>query len=215
MIVIYPFDNSTNFLNSIVIEDIIKSHIKDIHRNFSEENFVESLELVAEADSTNTIVYLGHGSSEELQMNINLSLNLDYAASIFSNKKLLLISCYSADFLNALNNKFEAGIGFGNIIDSKVDLGPADYVQYNHEDFKCIYEFRAKFVALLKNSLIEGYSNNYSFLELYNSLRIRINKIISQCSLSNDKTMRLTGLLMFDLKKNMVLKGNWNALLIG
>ncbi len=213
MIVIYPFDNSTKFLNPVIIDDVIKSNIKNIHTHFSDETFVESFEIIADSESTSTILYLGHGSSDELQMNANLGLTSDYASLIFTNKKLLLVSCYSADFLVALSNKFEVGIGFGNIIDSKVDLGPADYVRYNFEDFKCIYEFRSQFVTLLKNSLVEAYTGNYTFFQLYTAFKLRINKNISQCSLSKDKTARLVGLLMFDLKKNMVLKGNSKAFL--
>lgn len=208
MIVIYPSDPTTNFLNSIIFDDAIKQNIKEQYTVFHEDNFEDSLDMVAKHDSVNTILFLGHGTSDDLKMSNNVSFTSEYATSIFNSKKLILVSCYSADFLEALNGKFEVGIGFGNIIESRVELSPADYIKYNHEDFRCIDLFRLNFVKILKLTLAECYSSNFTFLQLYYSLKLRINKIVSQCSLSNDKTMRLTGLLMYDLKTSMVLKGN-------
>jgi hypothetical protein len=212
MIIIYPFDKTTRYLEAIVNDGLILKYVVNAYTEFTEETFEHQLDAVKNSDPSTVVFYLGHGTDEELQVNNNLDINFNQAQPIFKNKKIILLSCYSADFIESLNNHFEVAIGFGNILDSKTDLSYRDYLKYNHNDYECIYEFRSKVVILIKNSIIEAYINNYTFFQLYNSIKLRINKILSNCSLSDNKTTRLVGELMFDLKKHMILKGNSQAL---
>ena len=135
-------------------------------------------------------------------------IGLEDAKQIFKGKKIILLSCFSSEFITSLNNEFNTAIGFGNILTSRAELSPYDYNKYNYDDFRCIDDFKSKLVELFKTSIIEAYTMNYTFLRLYNSLKLRINKIICQCSLSKDKTVQLVGDLMFDLKKEMTISGD-------
>jgi hypothetical protein len=172
-------------------------------------------DLIANYDSSRTIIYLGHGTADEINVNTGIDsvIGIEDAKQIFKRKKIILLSCFSSEFINSLNNEFDVAIGFGNILSSRAELSYKDYTKYNHDDFKCIDTFKTRLVKLFKTSIIEAYSMNYTFLKLYNSLKLRVNKIISQCSLSKDKTEQLVGDLMFDLKKEMTFWGNSTLLL--
>lgn len=214
MVIVYPNDNSTRFLSSVV--DGISSKLNiDIDYHYVNLEPIEFyLEKIQETDPSRTIIYMGHGGSDELNSNngFDTAIPIQYARSTFKNKKIILLSCISTDFIANLKNNYQAAIGFGNIPTGPSELSPKDYKSYEEEAPKSILIFKEKLVNLFKNSIIEAYLLNHTFLDLYISLRLRINKEIANSSLSGDRTDRLVGELMFDLKKEMKLFGNYNTL---
>lgn len=210
MVVIYPDDSSTKFLQPI-IEGIYNNLKIEIDFHYVDLSPIESfLEKIREIDSTRTIIYMGHGDEDELNGNngFDTAIPIHFARNAFKNKKIVLLSCLSADFIFNLKNYYQSAIGFGNIPTGSNELSPKDYIKYNYESFECITLFKKKLAILFKNSMVEAYLLDYTFLQLYNSLRLRINKAVANCSLSVDKTERLVGELMFDLKKEIKIFGN-------
>ncbi len=211
MIVIYPKDKTTEYLNSILDESKLK-FISKMHNEFSDESFQTIFDLIKDSSNDLSIIYLGHGTAEELTFSSTNPCHYHLGMEMFKGKKIFLLSCFSADYIENLNGIYEVAIGFGNIIDSRSDVNYEGYLKYSHEDYKCIYKFSSEFVTIISSSLIEAHSKGYNYLQFYYALKLRINKQIALCSLSKDKTTRLIGELLFDFKKNMVLKGNVSAL---
>lgn len=212
MVIIYPPDPTTEFLSAI-INEISKLPIEIKNHDFHYISKDDSINQVKDLDSIRSIIYLGHGTQDELNVNNGEEtiISLFDARRMFKNKKIVLLSCYSSSFIKGLNNDYEVGLGFGNIPTSKSELKGNDIEKYNHEDYKCIDIFKLTLVSIFKNSILEAINLNYSFQQLYYALKLRINKKISQCSLSSDKTDRLVGELFYDIKKEIVLFGNHKA----
>lgn len=210
MIVIYPQDKTTEYLASIIDESKLK-FISEMHREFSDESFQRILDLVKGSSNELSIIYLGHGTDEELKFSNTNPCHYHLGMEVFKGKKVFLLSCFSADYINNLNGTYEVALGFGNIIDSRTDLNYQGYMKYSYEDYKCIYKFSSEFVTIISSSLIEAHSKGSTYLQFFYALKLRINKRIAWCSLSRDKTTRLVGELLFDFKRNMVLKGNVGA----
>lgn len=217
MIIIYPSDKTTNILARIVsgITGQLKIELECFDFNY--DNPQNTFDLIKNSDPFRTIIYLGHGTSNELNTNngIDNIITVYDAKRMFKGKKVILLSCFSSKFLDNLHNQFDVAIGFGNILSSRDELihQSVEYYKYKHDDFKSIDIFIEKLVSLFKDSIIEAYILNYTFLQLFNSLKLRINKTVSQSSLSRDKTDRLIGELMFKLKNEMKLFGNSKAII--
>jgi len=212
MIVLYPNDPSTHFLSDIC-KVISNSENVDVYfRDKDTLTYEEIISIVEKSHLSRLILYLGHGTSTEIYyFGTENVITSEIAQQIFKGKKLILLACYSSEFLRTLNKQFYSAIGFGNILTSRAELEPRDYNEYNHEDFKCISLFREKLVKLFIQSLTEARALNSSFLQFNNSLKLRINKVISECSISEDKTDKLLGKLMFDLKTEIKLFGDPHA----
>jgi hypothetical protein len=209
MIVIFPSDPSTKFLAEIV-EGITKKTNIEIELP-TLTTYEDAEKFIEQANVSKTIIYLGHGTSDHLEAGSGLNpvLTSHAAKKIFKNKKLILFSCYSSDFLSSLDNIFLSAIGFGNIRTSQAELNSYDSELYKHNGYEPIRFFREQLIRLFLKSIIEAYENKYSFIQLYNSLKLRINKIICSNSLSKeDETAYLVGKLMCDLKKEMMCIGN-------
>lgn len=215
MVIIFPSDSSTAFLSNII--DGISAHL-NIDVEYPQLHLFpieETINKIREEDSTRTIIYLGHGTRAELNTanGIDETITLHYAKRAFQKKKLILLSCFSSGFLENLNGEYNVAIGFGNIPTSKSELiNAAEYLKYQHENFKCLDDFKVRLAKIFKDSIIKAYKSKYTFIELYNYMRLLINKSICNCSLSVDEKELLVGELMFHLKREMKLFGNQNAL---
>lgn len=211
MIIIYPDNSTIKFLAGIIAKVSERLEIKIDYPQLNLRKLDEVFSDIQKSSPSRSIIYLGHGTGEELNDKVDSTISIGDARRIFKGRKILLLSCNSSDFINSLNNQFEVGIGFGNIPTSKAELTPGDYKKYNYDDFKCISLFRESLVVLFANALIEAQQMNYTFRELYDSIKLRVNKAICRCSLSKDKNERLLGELLFDLRIEMHLTGNWQS----
>jgi len=214
MTIIFPPDVSTKFLCPIVDAIAENLEVSIEQPNFILESKNEFYERITNTSIGKTILFLGHGTAEELKINANEGITSIDSLLLFKNKKIILFSCFSSEFLFS-NNHFEAAIGFGNILTSVAELSPSDYQKYNYEEFKCIGLFSQRLVAIFKSAIILSYERNYTFIQTYNILRLKINKVICDCALSKNNTERLVGELMFDLKNEMIIIGNSKAMING
>ncbi len=213
MIVIYPKDETTTFLSDIISELIEKAIAKIDFPPSESYSREEITTFLLASDSGRSILYLGHGTSSEIYYYIRKdgALGPDDAKRIFKNRKLIFLSCRSAEYLIAIKDNAKVGIGFGNILSHKREVTDPKDKKYEYDSYRCIDIFRDKLITLFKICITESYLSNYTYLQFYNALKLRINKIICSCSLSKDTTERLVGELMFDLRREMILVGNSNA----
>lgn len=203
MVAIFPKDPTTYFLHSIISFLVIES----VEPNWqSLENLVLNIQG---KDHSRTILYLGHGSASEINTNIGDDLIIDsyHGKKIFQGKKIVLVSCYSAQFIERLSN-YSVAIGFGNIPTSFNELSQGTKAKYGEYSERGVDLFKQFFVEIIRISIENGKDSNSSFLVLYRLIKLRINKAISDCSFSTDPSYKLAGELLFELKKSMIVKGN-------
>ena len=211
MIIIYPTDPTTKFLSDIV--DAAKKNILCEVDRVKPDFYKTTLELIDSIPQSRTLLFLGHGFSEGLYGGCYVAdgrlvlLRKDQGENIFKNKKVIFFCCRSSEFISSFEDTFEVAIGFGDIKTTKADLILAkDKKKYR--DNNSIKIFRENLIILFTNSFLESCRMNYTFLQYYNSLKLRINKCICKFSLSKDPDERLAGELMFELKKEMIIVGN-------
>lgn len=209
MVIIYPPDSTTEFLSNI-LNEIIKSGVEVKQHDFHYTSLDDSVDLVKCSDDSNPIIYLGHGTKDELNVNNGEDniISLYDAKKMFKNKKILLISCYSSSFIKSLNGNYISAIGFGNIITSEPELKGSQRTKYNYNDYECIEVFKKNIVEIFQKSIVEAIQDKYSVFELHNGMRLRMNKSLSKLSMSKNPADHLAGELLFDLKNEMVCLGN-------
>lgn len=215
MIIIYPSDPTTKFLN-IIVDKAQKTINCQIDR-VKPDLYKNTLMLIETTSISKTVLFLGHGFSEGIYGGCYVAdgrlvlLRKDKGEVLFKNRKVILFCCRSSEFISSFKDIFEVAIGFGDIKTTKEDLITAnDKKKYRAND--SIKIFRENLVDLFAKAFVESCQMNYTFLQYYNSIKLRINKQICRFSLSNDLNERLAGELMFELKKEMILVGNGNAL---
>lgn len=214
MVIIHPNDPSTRFLTCITEELVGQKKTEITCIQWDLFPIEVNLDAIQKVDQCRTVLYMGHGGPEELNRGIDTSITVADAKRVFKNRKVILLSCNSADFLANMDNCYDVAIGFGNIPTSMQELNPADDLKYKHDNYRCISLYREGLVRIILSSLLEGCVVNSNFLELYHAIKLRINKAICNCSLSTDKSERLTGELLFELKKELTLIGNCQSLLV-
>jgi hypothetical protein len=209
MILVFPHDPSTAFLKEIA--DKLKPFLsKDIDRAMPNE-YDKTISFI-DSSPNSTFLFLGHGYSDGLYGGCyvihgrEILVKKDVALKLFNGRRIILFCCRSSEFLSKVEGSFQVAIGFGNIKTSKEDLlTKADKEKYR--DPESIRLFREKLVTIFTNALIETITMKYSFYQFYNSLKLRINKMICKFSLSKNPNEILAGELMFELRKEMILSG--------
>ena len=204
MIAILPKDNTTYFLYDIISN--LEIEIIDPHFLSSESLF----DKIRSHPKSSSIIYLGHGTASEINTNTGPDTSIDaYAAKkMFYQRKIIFISCYSSTFITAIKEKIEVGIGFGNIPSSIEELSKRKRENYYQESSDAINLFKGFVVDIFKSSFHESVAFNHVYIDLYSAIRLRINKKLSFCSLSKERTYRLVGELLFELKNEMRLFGD-------
>lgn len=214
MIIINPTDPSTKFLNQII--ETAKKTISCEIDKVKPEEYKTTLDFINSTHKSKTLLFLGHGFSEGIYGGCYVAegkqvlLRKDKGEVLFKDKKVILFSCRSSEFITTFSETFEVAIGFGDIKTTKDDL-TSNHDKKKYRDLNSIRIFRENLVNLFISSFVESIEMNYTFLQYYNSLKLRINKCICKFSLSKEPNERLAGELMFELKKEMLLVGNGRA----
>lgn len=216
MIVVYPHDPSTLFLKEIV--EKIKPFITSEVDRAMPDAYDKTISFINSHQKA-TLIFLGHGFSEGLYGGCYVAdgkqilITKDIAIKSFRNRKVILLCCRSSEFIIKIENTFEVAIGFGNIKTSKEDLtSKADKEKF--KDYKILELFRKNLVDLFANSIVEATRSNYSFYQFYKGLKLRMNKAICNYSLSKDLNENLAGQLLFELKREMLIIGNEDTLIL-
>lgn len=209
MIIIYPSDPSTEFLQEIInnTNELVSKKINKVLPN----DFKKTLHEIKTSDGVTTILFLGHGFSGGLYGGChNPQYRTPFVSTIngihtFESKKIILLACRSSEYIDSLEETYHSAIGFGNIVTSQQDLKTkSEIFRYSNS----INIFRSDLLDLFSKSLNEAIKMEYTFLQFYNGLKLRMNKYICSHSISSNVNEKIAGELMFNLKKEMIIKGN-------
>jgi hypothetical protein len=212
MIVVYPSDPSTKFLQEIITntDQFISKKIDDVLPT----DYIKTFSKINLIEESTTFLFLGHGFSGGLYGGCDnpeyrtIFISTAKGINVFRNKKIILLACRSSEYINSLEGVYLSAIGFGNIVTSQQDLKTKNDIFYYRDS---IGIFRSDLLDLFSKSLIEAFKMEYTFLQFYNGLKLRMNKYICQHSLSKNINEKKAGELMFSLKKEMIIGGDINA----
>ncbi|MBN9483398.1 MAG: hypothetical protein BGO70_13025 [Bacteroidetes bacterium 43-93] len=221
VLIILPFDNSTVFLREItsyIKNKIDKAKFSIFYVDPTHESHLKCKNEIAELPKNSTIIFLGHGSSyslhgakdEKFELKNFISSREDQV--LFQSQKLFLLSCYSIEFLKRLDKRYlVAGIGFGNLptewdeILAERELDASAYADITENILK---EFKKLLINIIKFSLVEAFSEDHSFGDLYLRIRLRLNKNITSLLLSKVKQDQILARFLYNIKTDFYFLGN-------
>ena len=202
---LFPKDETTEFLRPIYDELCkIDSVIGFDNDAIEDDDYFEKLESLLQ--TTDAIIFLGHGSSDTLygtRLNPiidNKSGNLDY----LKDRKLLLFSCRSADYIKHYH--LSDAIGFGFIPTSKDDT--RDGAMLHNLDISCLDQpslqvFRDSIVRIWLRTLKHtNWDNTHSFISYFSFFtNIEIVNVLKSCN--NVAHYRLIADMLYYLKADI------------
>lgn len=192
---IHPEDETTLFLEPIgklFRENYIKVQPLD-------QSHEEAIQKIQAAEEKSIIIFLGHGtqnllySSETSAYEKKEFINISLSNSIFKNKNILLVSCFSADLINKFDT-YNCAIGFGNIISSieernaEAELFSGKYINIDKKDIDI---FNNCYVTSIKKSIKLLIESKINFHQLYTYIRLYLNKEINKVLLDKNLSNRL------------------------
>jgi hypothetical protein len=219
LILIYPNDSSTIFLNPILecvnsLNGIDNIKLVKTSNDPNGINIIETRQIISETSDDDIIVFIGHGNSSCLygppisvlkQVTLIDSIN---SKSILLNKQIISLSCWSADFLNEIN-VLKTGIGFGNIPTTWGEFNKARSQNklYKHYTPEGSAIYTSAFVDAFSNGLKDGLKNSFSVKSVYLYIKLHLNRSIDKCA-RGDSDHIYAGKLLSKFKKEMMLVGN-------
>jgi hypothetical protein len=183
--IIHPVDDSTNFLEEIYLYLQEKTDAEiNIHRLANKEDHASFYDIIPKIPSDEIILFFGHGTSfglsgartkeyEEIEFITYKQLK------VFEEKYVILLTCRSNQYLKTHFEEcaLSLAIGFPNLI---TDFEEVEY----HDDPERVEDikqedidiFRNMIVEIMKYSLEDYIVNNLTTQQLYNRIKLRINK---------------------------------------
>lgn len=183
--IIHPKDDTTDFLEEIYSYIKINTGVEiNLLRLESKEDHVEFFKLIHLFPNDELVLFLGHGTSTCLSGASTKEYELiefisEKQLKVFEEKKVILLACRSDQYLKVFfeNCNIKSAIGFPNLI---TDLNEVEYY-HNSERLSNIIQgdidiFKIAIVDVIKYSLEDFINNNLSFYQLFNRIKLRINK---------------------------------------
>lgn len=207
IICLHPDDSTTSLLSPI--GELFESYIR-ITPN--DEAHVSALQELNASGGRSLIVFLGHGTGSVLfgaetgDYPRKDFISRTEASDIFRSHDILLVSCYSATFLDHPIG-YNSAIGFGNIISSiqernaEAELVTGYYRPVSDHDIEI---FNNKLVECIAKSVELLLMKKISFSNLYNYFTYFFNKEISNILLNKSiHNRKEIAKLMFELRNEM------------
>ncbi|MBQ4442055.1 MAG: hypothetical protein II899_08150 [Bacteroidales bacterium] len=185
IVCIYPEDPTTAFLLPLYEHICSNMQAIGIHNDTTEED--DSLDkLYAEIKDARSVVFLGHGTSQVLYgsncANVVFEKN---NSDLLCNKRLLLLSCNSDQFIK--NHKLTDAIGFGFLPTSLDDARQTRTIHsiaiedLEKKDVEC---YNVSLVNALIHSLSETTLSDFHLFK--ERLRFSISREIVECLLNKE-----------------------------
>lgn len=211
--IIISVDPSTKFLYQIV--EILSS--KGVKHNLiqiepTEESYKQSFEIISNLDKESTILFLGHGQSNQLYGGEDIptfskkpfvKLN---EMGVFKEQLLFLLACDSSDLLKSSCriSKIKKSIGFGGLPTSPEEIEKDRKLALQNISNDCIDRFRQTIVETVSNAFLAYIKRgNNDFIYLKNILTLLIDKKINE-SIIIERNCALAELL-FRMRNDMTL----------
>jgi len=217
--IIFPKDETTDFLQEIIDHivdntdaDVVVHRIETINQHV---DFFASAQMMIPADAI--VLFMGHGMSSALSGAHTSEFAYgpfisDNQLSLFKERKVILLTCRSNEFLSnyGLPCGLKAGIGFPNLITDDYELiRPDEPERVNGVTNQNVQDFRRCLVDIIKFS-IEDYINlKLSFYQLYKRIQIRAQRQLIQYYNTNQNQGKLPyGKMLYDLNHGVQFIGN-------
>lgn len=217
ILLIYPQDETTNFLQGIP-DFLFERHGKDrfVYQRlgFDVKEHQECISLIEKFSENSLVIFLGHGRSDALlgaydyeRFDFVTPINLH----VFKRKRVFFLSCRSNELLQ---NQGIVGIGFGHLLSSPNELNENGlrqtysylYSQYGVPDSVAITQFNDLIVRIVRTSIHDYMVQNFTFKSLHLNLKLRLNKAIVKLIQENDPaSVRNVANLLLKAKTEMKL----------
>lgn len=207
--IIISIDPSTRFLFEIIKNlesNGIEFEIIEIHPN--EESYSKCFEVISEFEKNSTIIFLGHGQSNQLYGGECLDsfpkkpfIKLN-EMNIFQQQYIFLLACDSSNLLKSSfrHSKIIKSIGFGGLPTSIEEVEKDKKLSAEGISEKTIEDFKNEIVTTVSTVLIQYYND---FTKLTDYLTLMIDQRINNAVLV--KKDRNLADLLFKMRNEMVL----------
>ena len=241
ILIVHPNDNSTAFLNRIKNHLKAKFESQTHHFNVypNQKSHIDCINRITSHSENGFVLFLGHGRSDKLfggkgkyyenvffvsQSAIDENpddyyYNDDFInkenSYIFSNKKIFCLACNSNDKLAkfALDSGVKTFVGFGGIPTSKLEFEEDGLKNVSHDIVKLM---KTEINYIIKKSLEIGITNNYSFIQLQNTINFITSQKITYYLVERKKLKdrHLLADYLYYFKSNMQIVGDKYAKLV-
>lgn len=203
---IYPEDLTTDFLLPLYDHVCNNLHAIGIHTDTTDDD--DSLDKIyEEIKDAEVVVFLGHGTSKMLYGSRCDNVVFEEANhELLHNKRLLLLSCNSNQFVH--NYGLEHSIGFGFLPTSLDDVRQTRKL---HEI--CVEDLDKKDVDCFNASLVQAFISTMSDETMFNfrlfkeRLKFNISKEIVQCLMKRETpNFRTVVDELYYVYKDMIIK---------
>lgn len=220
MLILFPIDSTTVFLEEIIIylyKKVHSSYFGLLKIEATPESRNNALTQIQNT-SFDTILYLGHGTSNMLGTMNNLVEHQGEVFlrvedfKIFQGKKLLLLSCNSGQLLfKTRKYGYKEGIGFGDLPTDWHDISSArefDMNAYKGITDDTIKDFKNCIVDIIKWCIIDCLNKKLHFKDLYNLIILRINKQITSFFKEDARNFGVLNDILYTMKKDIYYLNN-------
>lgn len=184
LLIIHPADPSTDFLKRVSSALTEKFPEQTILVNPDFEYGIKAMQDDLEKYEDYCLVFLGHGYSTYLGGSIDKSskiiplVNIEEGQLIFSNRNVVLFSCFSSSFLKKADDGIKSYIGCGNMPSELKEVTSNWNISKSFSDLceNTIGYYRNILVDMFQESLESFLQTNGSFRQLYLAQRLVLNK---------------------------------------
>lgn len=217
--IIYPIDQTTDFLEEII--DHLYAETKSDIKLYRLETVMDHLNFIDDAENifpdNCTIMFMGHGMSNALSGSVIGKESYgpfisENQLSVFKNKKVILLSCRSSQYLYKYGREcsLKAGLGFPNLITDPYEiLYPDEPDRVNGILQPDIDAFKRILINTVKFSIEEYINDELSFYQLYKRIKLRSQRELMKFYNGNPKSGKLPlGKMIYDFNDGMFLLEN-------
>ncbi|RZK26648.1 MAG: hypothetical protein EOO43_02185 [Flavobacterium sp.] len=216
---VFPKDETTDFLQEVIdhIIDNTEANVT-IHRLSTVDehvNFFANAQTLIPRNAT--IMFMGHGMSYAVSGAHTPDLTYgpyvsENQLSIFKDRKVVLLTCRSNEYLNnyGLESGLKAGIGFPNLITDDYELiHPDEPERVNGVTNQNVKDFRRCLLDIIKFSLEDYINLELSFYQLFKRIQIRVQRHLIGFYTNNRNLGKLPyGKMLYDLNHGIEFIGN-------
>jgi len=210
---LHAVDETTSFLS--IFKENFQENFLEIAPN--QDSVANSIRYLQEIPDDSIVVFLGHGHStglytpEAIGFEKYIFVDKSNANDLFLNKKVILLSCRSSEFINNINTAKQI-IGFGNILSSTEELRVEADLETGH--FRDISKndidyFNSTYCSALIDALNNYRKGGYKFKQLTTLMEFYINQKINETLLNKEIKNRVEiARLLFEFRNEMLLLNN-------
>lgn len=208
---VHALDETTIFLN--VFQKEFRNNFYIIEPN--KKSVEESIIFISKIPDNAIVLFLGHGQSTGLytpqtkEFQKEIFINSTNGNSLFKNKKVILLSCNSNQFIVRLQG-FESILGFGNIISSMSEVSveaetiTGSYRNVKQHDIDC---FNSSYCDAIIQALKLLKSNSIKFEEIPKIIEFSLNQKITNLLLNKTIENRTEiAELYYEFRNEMIFK---------